>query len=166
MKKYVESNNTGRCSVEPMWRYVIYYDGEEFDNSDYRFVSYRDALLRGEAAVDALVDTWNLEGAPYDRHLIDVDADCYDRRAKEDTASNGNVPVEASAVMQSVRIENMYDVKTALEDLIDSLSMIEDNYFDIEETDPKYPLRRYLYDISRHLQSAYNKACKFVERDN
>lgn len=70
------------------------------------------------------------------------------------------------SINASMRIENMYDVKTELEELISSLSIIEDTYFDIEKTDPRYILKTYLYHVSRHLQAAYNNACEFLERDN
>lgn len=76
-------------------------------------------------------------------------------------------PIRSStSINASMRVENMYDVKTELEKLISSLSIIEDTYFDIEKTDPRYILKRYLYDVSRHLQAAYNNACTFIERDN
>lgn len=74
-------------------------------------------------------------------------------------------PIRSStSINASMRVENMYDVKTELEELISSLSIIEDTYFDIEKTDPRYILKTYLYHVSRHLQAAYNNACEFIER--
>lgn len=72
-------------------------------------------------------------------------------------------PITAS--FDSLRIENMYDVKYALENIMDAMGDIEDNYFDIEETDPRYILKRYIYDVSRHVQAAYNATCTFLEKD-
>ena len=69
------------------------------------------------------------------------------------------------AITASTRIENMYAVKYALEDIMDAMGYIEDIYYDIEETDPQYILKRYIYDVSRHVQAAYNATCTFLEKD-
>lgn len=64
------------------------------------------------------------------------------------------------------RVENMYDVKDALEQIYNAISYIEDDYFDIDETDPRYILKRYIYDVGRHVKAAYNATCTFLERDH
>lgn len=114
-------------------------------------------------------DAWNEAGdiSPYTLEQWYSDTKMNYPEELEEFEACTPVPVRSStSINASTRIENMYDVKTELEELISSLSIIEDTYFDIEKTDPRYILKTYLYHVSRHLQAAYNNACEFIERDS
>lgn len=168
-----------------MWGYNLFYEDTQItnrDEDDCEFETEDECYEDAEYEIDKFIKYWESEGSwrPEDgdsREYFSVEPfgcdDEYDE--EEEFEASTNVPVRSSTyslvdgvspINASMRIENMYDVKTELEELISSLSIIEDTYFDIEKTDPRYILKTYLYHVSRHLQAAYNNACEFIERDN
>ena len=160
-----------------MWGYNLFYEDTRItnrDEDDCEFETEAECYEDAEYEIDETIKYWKSEGSwrPENgdsRDYFSVEPfECVDEQEElEEFEACTAVPVRSStSINASMRIENMYDVKTELEELISSLSIIEDTYFDIEKTDPRYILKTYLYHVSRHLQAAYNNACEFIERDN
>ena len=70
-------------------------------------------------------------------------------------------PITAS--FSTLQIDNMYDVKYALEALLDAMGDIKQAYREIEETDPNYIRKRYADDVERHLKAAHDAAYYLLE---
>ena len=168
-----------------MWGYNLFYEDTQLtnrDEDDCEFETEAECYEDAEYEIDETIKYWKSEGSwrPENgdsRDYFSVEPfECDDEQEElEEFEACTAVPVRSSTyslvddvspINASMRIENMYDVKTELEELISSLSIIEDTYFKIKKTDPRYILKTYLYHVSRHLQAAYNNACEFIERDN
>lgn len=153
-----------------MWGYNLFYEDTQItnrDEDDCEFETEDECYEDAEYEIDETIKYWESEGSwrPENgdsRDYFSVEPfECEDKYDDEIGSSQS-----ITASYGGPRIENMYDVKDALEEVYNAVSYIEDDYFDIDETDPRYILKRYLYDIGRHIKAAYNAACTFTERDN
>lgn len=147
-----------------MWGYNLFYEDTQItnrDEDDCEFETEDECYEDAEYEIDETIKYWESEGSwrPENgdsRDYFSVEPfECEDKY--DDEIESGQ---SITASYGGPRIENMYDVKYVLEELLQALGDMSDMYFDDDSAQKTFGK---ITSTIKKLQGAYNTVCTMLD---
>lgn len=141
-----------------MYGYNLFYDGTQITSRDIDEAEYEteeECYEEAENEIDSFIEYWKSEGS---WHETDSRDDFYVDIFETDDEIESSQSITAS--YGGPRIENIYDVKYVLEDLLQALGDMSDMYLDNDSAQKTFGK---ITSIIKKLQGAYNTVCTMLD---